>query len=285
MKLIYTVGLPASGKSTWAKKYVIEHQDTVRVCRDDLRNMRGIYWLPKMEGMITAWEDACICEALKEYNVIVDATNLNPKTVAWLENIAKGFGAEIEAKVFDTPLDVCIMRDSCRDDYVGEKVIRDMSVKYNFPPKKVFIPIQQNDDLPHAIIVDLDGTLCIHNGRGPFDYDKCDTDLPNPAIVNLIATISCDFEIIYVSGREDSCKRKTLDWIKRQGIVCGNDDPILFMRKTGDRRADYITKKEIFEQNIKDQYYVEFCLDDRKQVVDLWRSMGLTCLQVAESFD
>ena len=139
MKLIFTQGLPASGKSTWAKKYVIEHQDTVRVCRDDLRMMRGVYWLPTMEDMITAWEHDCIALALFHgYNVIVDATNLNPKSVEAIKNLGnvKNGNVEIEFRIFDTPLDVCIFRDQCREDYVGDKVIREMSEKYNFPPKK-----------------------------------------------------------------------------------------------------------------------------------------------------
>ena len=56
----------------------------------------------------------------------------------------------------------------------------------------------------------------------------------------------------------------------------------LHMRKTGDSRKDCIVKKEIFDAEIKDKYYIEFILDDRDQVVKMWRSMGLTCLQVAD---
>ena len=54
------------------------------------------------------------------------------------------------------------------------------------------------------------------------------------------------------------------------------------MRKNGYNKKDSIVKKEIFDEYIKDKYYVEFILDDRNQVVDMWREMGLTCLQVAE---
>jgi hypothetical protein len=54
------------------------------------------------------------------------------------------------------------------------------------------------------------------------------------------------------------------------------------MRETGDRRKDSIIKKEIFDRHIRDVYNIEFVLDDRNQVVELWRSLGLTCLQVAD---
>jgi hypothetical protein len=53
------------------------------------------------------------------------------------------------------------------------------------------------------------------------------------------------------------------------------------MRKTGDNRKDNIVKREIYENNILPKYYVEFVLDDRQQVVDTLRDMGLQVWQVA----
>jgi len=258
--------------------------------------MRGIYWLPTMEDMITAWEHDCIALALFHgYNVIVDATNLNPKSVEAIKNLGnvKNGNVEIEFKVFDTPLDVCIQRDLIREDGVGEKVIRGMSERYNFPPKKVFVPMKQNENLQRAIICDLDGCLALHNGRGPFEYEKCDTDLPNFPVLNILDSYSPDgdVKIIFVSGREDSCKDKTVLWLENLQRECDGHGAFdlgeyeLHMRKTGDYRKDTVIKQEIFDTYIKDKYKVDFCIDDRSCVVDLWRSMGLTCLQVAESFD
>lgn len=56
----------------------------------------------------------------------------------------------------------------------------------------------------------------------------------------------------------------------------------LHMRPAGDRRRDSIVKAELFDRHVRDQYRVLVVLDDRKQVVEMWRSLGLTCLQVAE---
>ena len=39
-QIIFTVGLPSAGKSTWAKEYSLKNKNYIRVCRDDLRNMR-----------------------------------------------------------------------------------------------------------------------------------------------------------------------------------------------------------------------------------------------------
>jgi hypothetical protein len=56
----------------------------------------------------------------------------------------------------------------------------------------------------------------------------------------------------------------------------------LVMRKHEDNRPDNVVKLEIFNQLYRDEFNVKLVLDDRDQVVRMWRSLGLTCLQVAE---
>lgn len=281
MKVLFTVGLPASGKSTWAKNYCIKNKDWVRVCRDDLRHMRGQYWLPKQEDLISEWELGCILGALSlNKNVIVDATNLNPKYLASLKfNIQKISGKSLifETKFFDVPVEECIKRDLKRENSVGEKVIRRMYNKY----LKEDISIKQDKSLPKVVICDLDGTLAIMNGRSPYEYNKCDTDLVNEKIRTILwQTTGLTHHLIFMSGREDSCKEKTIEWLDKTVNISRKYD--LYMRKTGDFRKDTIVKKELFEQYVKDKYYVDFILDDRSSVVKMWRDLGLTCLQVAD---
>ena len=283
-KLIILQGIPASGKSTWAREFIRNNTGYVRVCRDDLRRMRGLYWIPEQEGMISAWEDNCIEEALKEYSVVIDATNLNPRTVAKWEGIAKKFKVNVEYKLFNTPLEECIARDAKRgEEAVGEAVVKDFYYKYMVDKIETLAPtyITQDPKLPHAIICDLDGTMCIHNGRGPFEYNRCDTDLLNES-VSRVVTSYCnhykDNKVIYMSGREDFCREKSEMWLRDRNLFNG----LLYMRATGDHRKDVIIKKELFDKHIKDKYFIDFCLDDRTQVVKLWRSMGLSCMQVAE---
>ncbi len=71
---------------------------------------------------------------------------------------------------------------------------------------------------------------------------------------------------------------ETMKWLNDNGIKF--DD--LYMRFTNDSRIDSIVKQEIYEMCIKDKYNVLFVLDDRDQVVNMWREQGLKCLQVAE---
>lgn len=35
MKILFMRGMQASGKSTWAKDFILKNQDYKRVCRDD----------------------------------------------------------------------------------------------------------------------------------------------------------------------------------------------------------------------------------------------------------
>ena len=64
------------------------------------------------------------------YNVIIDATNLNPKTRAKWEEIASNFDANIEYKEIVIPYKKAIKRDKNRDLQVGEDTIRMFYRKY-----------------------------------------------------------------------------------------------------------------------------------------------------------
>lgn len=291
-KLLILQGIPACGKTTWAKKFVLENPTYVRVSRDDLRRMRGKYWIPEQEDMITEWEDGCIEEALKiGSNVVVDATNLSSKTINRFQKLVEVFNIthkyikecstiEIEYKKFDITLEEALARDSKRgEEAVGEAVVKDFYYRYCVDTQKVpeTTVVVQDESLPHAIIVDLDGTMCIHNGRGPFEYLKCDTDLLNEPVASIVRKFLGKIQIIYASGREDFCREKSENWLRVQSLF----DGILFMRKTGDHRKDVIIKQEIFDREIRGKYFIEFVIDDRTQVVDFYRGLGLTVFQCA----
>lgn len=130
-QLIITKGLPASGKSTWAKAWVLEDpKGRVRVNRDDIRRMLGPYWVPTREILITRIENRMVTEALlNQYSVVVDATNF--KGNKW-QSKAMACNAQYELKDFtDVSPEVCIERDSKRgEESVGKDVIIGMYNKY-----------------------------------------------------------------------------------------------------------------------------------------------------------
>ena len=133
-KLIITRGLPASGKSTWAKQWVLEDPEhRVRINQVDIRLMLGKYWVPSREKLVQEIQFDAIIEALnREFDVVIDNTNLNNKVLDQFNRLIKTFeDYEIEYKdFFDTPLSVCIERDKNRDLQVTEKVIRSFYNNY-----------------------------------------------------------------------------------------------------------------------------------------------------------
>lgn len=137
---------------------------------------------------------------------------------------------------------------------------------------------KQDETLPKGIICDLDGTLSLIHNRSPFDASKCEQDKPNIPIVNLVKNYKkLGYKILLLSGRDGKYESQTISWLEKHGVIYD----ALWMRKPKDNRKDAIIKEEIFRIEIENKYYVEFVLDDRNQVVDLWRKdLKLPCLQV-----
>ena len=133
-KLIITRGLPASGKSTWAKQWVLEDPEhRVRINQDDIRLMLGKYWVPSREKLVQHIQEEALIEALlRGYDIVIDNTNLNEKVLDNYRVLVTAYGNHsIEYKdFFDTPLSVCIESDKNRDLQVTEKVIRSFYNNY-----------------------------------------------------------------------------------------------------------------------------------------------------------
>ncbi len=128
-----------------------------------------------------------------------------------------------------------------------------------------------------AIIVDIDGTLAHMNGRSPYDYTQVHTDTVDCVIRDILERYCNTHKIIIVSGRKDECYQATLHWLHDNRVPFD----YLYMRKSGDIREDSIVKLEIYVDKIVPFNNIDFVLDDRNRVVDMWRGIGLKCLQVA----
>lgn len=297
-KIIFLKGLPASGKSTWAKQFCKENINFERLNKDDLReefkelNPSG-QWNKTFENQILEIQRKRGIDFINGgFSIIIDDTNFAEKHRTFWLKVAEKYGLQFEEKYFDTPVDVCVDRDKHREKSVGEGVIRDMYkryVKHNISKTDTRYILKQNKSLPRCIIVDIDGTLALMNGRNPYDDSLIHTDKVNEYVFNLIDRIKTiyDFErmesdgeisnhIILMSGRMDKCRPQTEKWLYDNGIPYD----VLYMRKTNDFRQDSTVKKELYEEHIKGRYYVEAVFDDRDQVVKMWRDEGLLCCQV-----
>jgi hypothetical protein len=134
--------------------------------------------------------------------------------------------------------------------------------------------------LPEAIICDIDGTLALHN-RNPYEFEKLDTDLVNPAVERILRWANDRLvspKILLVTGRDEKYREATEKWLYSVRIAYDR----LFMRGYSNTQRDDIIKREIYEVSIRDNYRILFVLDDRDRVVTFWRSIGLPCFQVAD---
>ncbi len=275
IKVILTKGLPASGKSTWAKEMIANnHNAYKRISKDDLRAMLDNgHWSGASEKLILKIRDSLILSCIENgKHVIIDDTNLDPKHEIRITELVKGI-AEVEIKDFTgVLLDDCIERDLKRSNPVGEKVIRRM---YNQFLRQT-LDYDESNLLPRAIIVDIDGTLANMNGRSPFEWSKVKEDTCNETIKSIVNSYSND--VIIFSGRDGICYDDTKQWLIDNGIKFN----ALHMRMQGNNEKDSVIKRRMFDNHVRGKYYIEYVLDDRNQVVEMWRSVGLICLQVAD---
>ena len=139
-------------------------------------------------------------------------------------------------------------------------------------------PVKYVEGLPDAVIFDMDGTLSLLNGRNPYDASTCEQDLPNPQVVELYHLYKDKYKIILCSGREDKYREQTKKWLANNNIEYAH----LYMRNSDDFRKDSIIKTEIYEKFIVPNYNVKVVVDDRAQVIKVWRELGFTVFQVAE---
>lgn len=141
MRIIALRGVPAAGKTTWAREHV-DAKTTVRVNKDDIRRMlcpadnsKGYEWNPALEALVCAVHDGAIMAALEaSYDVIVDNTHINPGHLERLEEIeqyADGLYGDVTLEVEDFEISVmeAIERDSLRSYSVGSQLIESMYVE------------------------------------------------------------------------------------------------------------------------------------------------------------
>jgi predicted kinase len=291
--LTITRGLPGSGKTTWAR----QQGGHVRVNRDELRRMLhgGPLHTGWAEIQVTLAQRAAVEALLRAgLNVICDDTNLRARVVRDLADLARLVGAGVVVHDFtDVPVDECVTRDALRPEgeRVGEEVIREMWRRY-LAGRRLPLPVpalapavaptryEPPPGRPEAFLVDIDGTVAVMGGRSPYDETRVHEDSPNEPVIRVVRALhAAGYRIVFCSGRTDASRESTAAWLARH---VGVPYDALLMRPAGDQRKDSVVKAELFDKHVRHAYRVVGVLDDRMQVVRMWRALGLTVMQVAE---
>jgi predicted kinase len=317
--LYVTIGASGSGKSTWSKDFIRKNPTVLRVNRDDIRQQlighepNDAYYkrkdVNKIEELVTTIQNQSAKEALiAGWDLVLDNTHLRQK---YINEAYKNFNhlAYIHLKWFDVDLKEAKRRVIYRHvvaqdiekyertgktdnlihsvDYIDKQYDDYWKFKKNFkvPQVEYFEPIVQDKTRKCCVISDLDGTLSLFNRfeKNPYDRDFENDDV-SEAVRDVLLNQPKDVKIFLFSGRSGKFRPQTEEFLS---IHLPELDYRLIMRNIDDQRSDTIVKFEMFNQYIRDKYYVKFILDDRKKIKRMWTELGLyvlDCNQTDEEF-
>ena len=133
--LIILVGIPGSGKTTYAQNYISQHpKQAVHLSSDGIR--KELYGDESIQGSpyeVFALMQKRTVDALNNGDdVLYDATNVTRKDRAGIIGVCPKF-AKIECHIIWAPIEECIKRDAARDRTVGKEVIDKMLKRFQAP--------------------------------------------------------------------------------------------------------------------------------------------------------
>ena len=148
-------------------------------------------------------------------------------------------------------------------------------------------PLHIKEVLTRAVIVDIDGTIADgthrehHLQNDPPDWDRylslMHLDTEHKDILDLVDLLyRTGHTILLCTSRGMEYEVETKNWLEDYKVPYHK----LYMRTKGDRRQDTVIKAEIYREMLEYGYKIWFVLEDRERVVEMWRNLGVTCLQV-----
>jgi len=149
---------------------------------------------------------------------------------------------------------------------------------------------QRNILVQKALIIDIDGTLAhtVHaelfkKQDGSIDWEawahSTQFASPHSWCLNLVKQYeSAGYKLIFITARFAHMENMTHQWLSRYIT----SDYLLFMRPEGDHREDFIIKQDLYYRNIVAQYEVDFAIDDKQSVIEMWRNLNIPALHCAD---
>lgn len=271
-------------------------QNFVRINNDEIsKTLFGKAWTTNKahkELLETARKALIRAAMLDQLPIIVDNCNLAPRHEEFfkqliqehnnkiLQNKASGNIYSFEVRdLTKVSLQECLIRNSQRPNPVPEVDIIGMYDQFIKP--KLIEAATPDVNKPKAIISDIDGTVALLGDRNIYEHAKAGKDPVNKAVACLVLQQKANGTVlIFVTGRSEEFRDITEAWmLEKLGLQ--KSDYLLYMRPSNDKRPDSEIKKEIYLNQIQNNYNVTLWFEDRQRVVTMVRhELGLTCVQV-----
>lgn len=292
--MIYILsGISGSGKSTYAKNLKANYNNSFEIInRDNIRSLLfGLsevdhlnYYnnpnLKELEKEVSKYQNILIKNALATGKTpIIDNLNIKLEYIKEFEY----YNQDLKIFTFDVSLEEALFNNTQRIRQVPKEVI---STQYSIFQKNKeeikkykyysFCFANDSEINKSCYLFDLDGTLALPNRDRSIYSSDVENDYVNTFVVDIYKKLIKDNTIIICSGRNESALNNTIKWFNKNNI------PIPFkfyFRKNKDYRKDWIIKQEMWEE-ITSDYYIKSIFDDRNQVVDRARYLGLNVFQI-----
>ena len=132
--LIVLVGIPGSGKTTYAEKYIKEHPNAIHLSSDLIR--KELWGDEATQGdnnkVFSLMQSRAIDALNNGQSVVYDATNITRKDRSYIITLCFKF-VKIECHIIWAPIETCIERDAARERTVGKEVIDRMLKRFQAP--------------------------------------------------------------------------------------------------------------------------------------------------------
>lgn len=291
---ILTVAPSASGKSSWTEQFIRNRGDWCNIERDEIRfelftdgkrDWTAYKFNKKNEEVVTKEYNSRLDQTIRlGYNVILSDTFLNEKYRNQMIDKLESEGYEVTIKDdWDIDWETIRTRNIQREGGISESVLWDQWLRYlDYKGlKDSYVP---DESKPLSVVVDLDGSVAEMKGiRKPYEWSKVHHDLPIEPVVNIVKGLYLQgYSVVFLSGRDGCCEDETLAWLYD---VFRDMDFTLYMRASGDSRKDYVVKRELFNDNVRDNYNVQMVIDDRKSVVELWEELDIKVINVGKLYE
>lgn len=308
LKALVTIGVPASGKTTFAKKWEDEDPDNRWVVElDEIRKEYSPdkdlnrYSFKNEEKVADEFYKSISFAWSCDKDICISNTNVNGKYLDVLLSFLDDLDFEVTFKVFHKSFRDLVRDDKKRNKMVGSEVIYKMLLNFNklrqthphvfeqdnhwlekdFPIiKKVENKYPVSENKPCVAIIDIDGTLADMGKRNPYDYEAAINDTARKDVALLVNALHKEHTVVFVSGRSEDARVVTEEWLHglyRDRVL--DFDPVeeshILMRCSGDTRQDWIVKYEIYRDIVSQMGELKVVVDDRPQVIRMWEMLGV----------